>query len=495
MSYQPIIAVHANVRHIDPILRVYEEMGARIVRRTYDIEEIETPNEAHLIWGLGHRPEVYQNLKNYDAVYFMENGWFTQSSGCYIDQSGPNAMSSIRGQNLNIELQQDDIDFTKEKIESLHDRTLNKDINTGSDYIFVPLQVERDTQILYWSGCQARYPRRQSWFIDKICEAFPDFPIVIRPHPKNANYVNRIEDESKFYKNHPNVQFRSDGSSYDWIKSSRAVIGINSTVLLEALTFYKPVLALGEGIFSENSVVLEAKGNTSILRDILSYQPDVKKVESFLHYLLKTQISYKLKKKDAARHPVFCSVLEKAKSIASETPDKINVNAIDLGCGRKKPRPGYTGIDINVHPWVDIVCNAWEIDEHIPAKTVSSIYSRHLLQTLTYLDAERTIAACSRVLKSGGLLRIIVPDMRFHFDQILNKDQHGLSGLRNFTNRRHAINSLWGWQNKHKNDPNCIHRSGYDFDELFMRLTRYGFHTIERQKSDEWNLDIKCICK
>lgn len=46
-----------------------------------------------------------------------------------------------------------------------------------------------------------------------------------------------------------------------------------------------------------------------------------------------------------------------------------------------------------------------------PAESVSYIYSSHLLQGLAQQESRRLIAECFRVLRPGGVLRIVVPDL------------------------------------------------------------------------------------
>jgi predicted SAM-dependent methyltransferase len=48
-------------------------------------------------------------------------------------------------------------------------------------------------------------------------------------------------------------------------------------------------------------------------------------------------------------------------------------------------------------------------DDH----TIDIVYSSHLLEHLTKTDGRAFIAECHRVLRKGGILRIVVPDLRY----------------------------------------------------------------------------------
>ena len=312
---RPVLIVHSDHGKPDPLLQVCEKLGIPSERRGRSLEEIETPGEVHLVWGMTHKPSVYRRLAKHDNVFFAENAWFPQSAGCYVDRTGPNALSSICGSI------QDDSPLDEEGVtgfvRELHSRMdLSNSPAAKLDlkgYMFVPLQAERDAQILYWSHCKGKRGWRQAWFVDQLCKAFPNEQIVIRPHPRDPQTARRIEETSEEFRNHPNASFQTAGNSYQWLARAKAVVGITSTVLLEALTFYKPVCAMGSGLFSGNRVVLECNGDETVLQKLSSYQPDRKRITQFLTLLLKRTVPYDMKPEEAQRYPVFVELLQAAR--------------------------------------------------------------------------------------------------------------------------------------------------------------------------------------
>jgi len=300
------------MRAAAPMLRVLERCGLTIKRGGYDIDELKTLDQTHLIWGMSHPVEIYEELAQLNNVFFMENGWFTQSTGCYIDRQGANAMSSICGTLEDEPLTENVASDVFQFMDDLHLAVNVRPPRDESGYLFVPLQVEKDTQLLYWSGCQAEYPNRQIWFIDQVCEAFPDMKIIIRPHPRDRDITERIKKDCHGFKTHPNIYIRSDRSSYDWIAGARGVVGINSTVLLEGLSLCKPVCAMGYGLFSDNGVVYECRGEPDLLRGFLEYHPDRVRRTRFIHLLMSRQIPYRLKDSQVEKYPILTELLEYA---------------------------------------------------------------------------------------------------------------------------------------------------------------------------------------
>jgi len=85
---------------------------------------------------------------------------------------------------------------------------------------------------------------------------------------------------------------------------------------------------------------------------------------------------------------------------------------LNYGCDRIR-LPGYIGIDIRPSVAADHVLPAWDTSPWQP-NSVDEIYSRHMLEHLDPEEANRALIAWFKVLRPGGLLRLIVPDLEFH---------------------------------------------------------------------------------
>ena len=204
---------------------------------------------------------------------FLESGWFPQKNTYYSDPQGVNAASSIsRASPAPLSPSQ-----TSEikKWKALYRQSYGVPKSCDNGYYFVPLQLETDTNITLFSPFKNMKALLQ-WVIDNTD---PVRPIVVRPHPlSDINY-------QEF--NNLNERIHVDGNTplQKLIAESHAVIGINSTVLLESLIFEKPTIALGQGIFQHSNAIYLPPLDSSIPSNLENTVPKVALQEAFLYYL------------------------------------------------------------------------------------------------------------------------------------------------------------------------------------------------------------------
>lgn len=167
---------------------------------------------------------------------------------------------------------------------------------------------------------------------------------------------------------------------------------------------------------------------------------------------------------------------------------------IEFGCG-SKPTDGFLGCDIRALPNVNFVCNAWEIVDYVDPNTVEEIKSRHFLEHLTPLQADKTLMAWHIVLELGGRIVTEVPDLEYHCRQFLDKKnrrhQSELNGPK--THIQHAMAGFYGWQHEiNEGEMWDLHKWGYDYDLLAALLKRHDFRDIKRIKTRKrWNLVVE----
>jgi|TARA_B110000977_G_C11047119_1_gene480969 predicted SAM-dependent methyltransferase len=148
---------------------------------------------------------------------------------------------------------------------------------------------------------------------------------------------------------------------------------------------------------------------------------------------------------------------------------------IEFGCGANPKEDGYKTCDIRNLPGIDYVCSAIDIADYCEHNSVNNIFSRHMFEHLTFHDGELYLDACMKILVSGGVLRMMMPNMTFHINQWLSKDPAVMD---------HARAGFWGWQREVAEGEDWdIHKSGYDFGTLNELLLRKGFVNIQRNKS------------
>jgi predicted SAM-dependent methyltransferase len=166
---------------------------------------------------------------------------------------------------------------------------------------------------------------------------------------------------------------------------------------------------------------------------------------------------------------------------------------LDFGCGSIQPKHGYVGVDIRPLPGIRYICNAWEICDLVAAESVLSIYSRHFFEHLTFAQAHLTLCAWMTILRPGGTIQMIIPDLAYHIAQFLAPNRKAPSEANpNWTLQQHAIGSFWGWQCDGATETWDVHKSGYDFDLLDESLQKHGFRNVRRVYDNPWNLNVIC---
>jgi len=181
------------------------------------------------------------------SVRFVELGWFPQSKTVYFDYEGTNARSSIR----KLDLAQRPVDpRLDEWIRNYRAERAAPRPEIDGEYIFVPLQDIRDVNISLASPYQS-----MDAFVSALATRFPDKHFVVRPHPHFSDV---------WLTPHANVSVRRDLSIHPWLQHASAVVGINSTALLEALCAGKPTHSVGVGISTGLDVMYEFDGADSM---------------------------------------------------------------------------------------------------------------------------------------------------------------------------------------------------------------------------------------
>ncbi len=172
---------------------------------------------------------------------FGELGWFPQSTTLHFDTEGTNARSSIR----HLDLGSIHIDPRLEDWITAWQAKQETPPPDRTGYVFVPLQDERDLNITLASP----YATMDA-FVSTLAARHPSETFIVRPHPHLP---------APALTPRPNVEVRSDGTIHSWIAHADAVVGINSTVLLESLAWGKPTHAVGTGLATDLDVLYEAE--------------------------------------------------------------------------------------------------------------------------------------------------------------------------------------------------------------------------------------------
>lgn len=150
-------------------------------------------------------------------------------------------------------------------------------------YIFVPFQVETDSQIISnspWIKSMEQLWQHLASALDACND--PSLSIVIKEHPSEVRSYQHL------YSRHPRIVFANQASTQALIEGAQAVLTVNSTVGIESLLLGKPVMVMGKACYSIPgvSVALEdERAMREAFSDIaaLPFEPAVR--EGFLRFL------------------------------------------------------------------------------------------------------------------------------------------------------------------------------------------------------------------
>jgi hypothetical protein len=146
-------------------------------------------------------------------------------------------------------------------------------------------------------------------------------------------------------------------------------------------------------------------------------------------------------------------------------------------------------VDVRAAEGVDLVSEAWGLTG-VADGSVEEIYSRHMLEHLDPNDGARTLRRWRALLRPGGTVRVIVPDLEFHALQLLGgaqsrfPDQHA-----------HALAGFYGWRVEDRGGSReDAHRWGYTAATLAAALVAAGFADVERHRDgvdgEPWHLNV-----
>ncbi|CAG8999587.1 MAG: hypothetical protein CENE_01566 [Candidatus Celerinatantimonas neptuna] len=166
------------------------------------------------------------------SLTYAECGFFPQKEHFYFDRAGVNLAS---------QLWIDDLSWLEKRHEMLcceRRNALFGDLTlVDKGYLFVPLQIESDSNIQLYS----RFKQGMQEYIDWIAIQEPDLPILFKPHPKDPN--------PERYQMPANGTLTSDDTLMLIAQSSR-VRGITSSVLFEAALLGKEVSCDGQSLLN-----------------------------------------------------------------------------------------------------------------------------------------------------------------------------------------------------------------------------------------------------
>ena len=217
------------------------------------------------VWNGQKQPSSYiaaaaRALKK-DVVYF-ENGLFPDSTTC--DWSGVNCENSLP---LNKDFYKQFYDNKALPCELVPRKPVRekacgvKARELPERYIFVPFQVETDSQIISnspWIRNMAQFYQHLLNIIDKVDD--PTLHIVIKEHPSESVRHDTLHNK------HERILFANHCETQELIERSLAVITVNSTVGVESLLLDKPVVVLGKACYGIEGITKLVRNEAEMLK-------------------------------------------------------------------------------------------------------------------------------------------------------------------------------------------------------------------------------------
>ena len=162
---------------------------------------------------------------------------------------------------------------------------------------------------------------------------------------------------------------------------------------------------------------------------------------------------------------------------------------INLGCGGDWRHSGWVGIDneATAGAWQEKAVSHYvncDLRRGIPFPDGSSdvIFSSHALEHFTYLEAVLVLFDVYRVLKVGGVLCIVVPDMDIYIQKYMGRDTEFLNTPTIIGGQPKddlASNFLMNFYSDPRFNNTC-HKYAYSYENLSAMLRMVGFDEIEK---------------
>jgi predicted SAM-dependent methyltransferase len=152
---------------------------------------------------------------------------------------------------------------------------------------------------------------------------------------------------------------------------------------------------------------------------------------------------------------------------------------LDLGCG-PNATPDFCNLDYTWHPGVDV---CWDVTRGLPFADhyIGGIFTEHMLEHLPFADALTLLAECRRILRIGGVLRVVVPDGQLYLSEyakhVAGETAHmpyadGDKGAFPIATPIVSLNRIFRDHG---------HQFIWDYETLRLALLRCGFMNVERR--------------
>jgi hypothetical protein len=209
--------------------------------------------------------------------YYLERGVIKDS--IFVGKEGVNGFSELTKFKIPDSPNTTDMQFQLPGFgRKIRDRYCIKDDDI---LIFIPLQVETDTNIIFNSPIKSMRAFVMMFAIHFLGNK--NVKIIVRTHPEEIKKNLNLPLLS-------NVAYINDGDISAWVDAADLTVSLNSTVALEAMIRGRKFATLGTGFFTEQKLGIDifkkgVKYPIVTSKQILNFKPDFSKIKFFLSHL------------------------------------------------------------------------------------------------------------------------------------------------------------------------------------------------------------------
>ena len=206
----------------------------------------------------GYHPSVIpaiKILKDSYKTFHGEMGWLPQRNHIYLDTDmGYGGEISLNTNSI----KKNEVILNKDQtnvIDGLRESYGIQDV-TGlpKKFILIPLQLEHDISIIKDSP----YFKMMRNLVAFVAYSCPGVPIIVKQHPAGDPQEKYTAWAKLEITKDVKVIYDPSVRTIDLVPHCSAIVGINSTVMMESLLFYKPMISFGYSmLFEPNSHILK----------------------------------------------------------------------------------------------------------------------------------------------------------------------------------------------------------------------------------------------
>ncbi|WP_348657794.1 methyltransferase domain-containing protein [uncultured Thalassospira sp.] len=175
---------------------------------------------------------------------------------------------------------------------------------------------------------------------------------------------------------------------------------------------------------------------------------------------------------------------------------------INIGAGSSWYQDGWELLDNGSgtykEPWKH-QGKCW--DSHLPDDTYDIVFTSHMLEHIPHFRLEKTIAEFNRIMKIGGTLRILVPNLKKYATAYVNGDTSYFSGSQHYADHLGIGGSFVRLMISPGQQTLAVSREmdeifggyahlyAFDFDMMRILLEKWGFGEIVESEPGESALE------